>query len=602
MSKMLGILGEISRSVDQPALLGTINPLSSAVIHSLDLEAGWTAASSLGTAPLAGERILETEDDVLAFCGDLVGTAAIPWNDILTIFRNGDFAQFGRWRGRYALSRYKKKEKVITLISDRRSQQPLYYMALPGAFCYSTELSSFCRLPLPMEFDVQWLFDYFYFNYPVGKTTFLKGVVKLPAASVLEYSLAASTVKLSRYAEIFRPKSHLLAAPESFERAVSVFRERLPPYFRGPQEIACALTSGWDGRTILALAPDRSRLTTYTYGVPGCQDLRDARTTAKKLGVRHVSISFGEDFSNRLAEAMIDTVFLSSGAEKILRASLLYAYRTLTADGTQFPLIISGIGMDGIFRGHSLPPAIVSRDLADVFRSGREALREPFWTSVFPDRYPLFRESILEKMDGLRTAFGEFRSPRHHLLFKLYVTHPELFGGELKIADNFATVRVPAWDDDLIDLAFSIKESGLSFSEFSDHRRGDKTEVRMQAYVLERISPALARIPIGKTRPDILGKGSFSYQAYRLYRGLVNRFKVLTSHYSPLEDWEKWLNISHRGFLDDLVFSPRSRIRDHVGREFLADVERSRDIHWLGKLGTAELILRLIEKNWQKNF
>jgi asparagine synthetase B (glutamine-hydrolysing) len=602
MSKLLGVLGETSRSIDRSSLLETINPLSSAIIHSLGFDAGWMAASFLGTAPLDGKRILETEDEILGFCGDLIGTGLIPWNDILAILRKGNYSEFGQWRGRFAVSRYQKKEKTITLISDRRSQQPLYYRPGAGAFCYSTELSSFCRLPEPVEFDSQWLFEYFFFNYPVGKTTFLKGVSKLPPASVLQYSLPTSKASVSRYAEIFRPKPHLLAAPESFQRAVSVFRETLPSYFAGSEEVACALTSGWDGRTILAHAPDRTRITTYTYGVPGCQDLREAKATAKKIGVPHQSVTFGEEFSANLADGMIDTVFLSSGSEKILRASLLYAYRTLTAGGTKFPLIMSGIGMDGIFRGHSLPPAIVSRDLADVFRNGRVELRESFWKTVFPDRYPLFRQSILEKMDWLRRSFGVFDSPRHHLLFKLYVTHPELFGGELKIAENFATVRVPAWDNDLIDLAFSIKESGLSFSEFSAHKRGDKAEVRMQAHILERASPALARIPISKTRPDILRKGSLQYQVYRLYRGFINRFKVLTSHYSPLEDWEKWLNVTHRGVLDDLVFSSGSRIREYVGPGFLTDIARSRDIHWLGKLGTAEIILRLIKKQWHKSF
>jgi asparagine synthetase B (glutamine-hydrolysing) len=602
MSKMLGILGEASRSIDRPSLLETINPLSSAMIRSLDFDAGWVAASYLKTAPLVGERILETEDEIVGFCGDLVGTGSIPWKAILAIFRKKDYPEFGDWRGRFAVSHYQKKEKTITLVSDRRSQQPLYYRPGAGAFCYSTELSSFCRLPEPMEFDSQWLYEYFFFNYPVGKTTFLKGVFKLPPASVLQYSLPASAASLSGYAASFRPKPRLLTAPESFQRAASVFRETLPPYFDGSEEIACALTSGWDGRTILAHAPDRTKITTYTYGVPGCQDLRDAKMTAKKLGVRHQSVSFGEEYLAGLADAMIDTVFLSSGSEKILRASLLYVYRTLTAGGTRFPLIMSGIGMDGIFRGHSLPPAIVSWDMADVFRNGRVQLREPFWREVLADGYPLFREKILEKMDWLQQSFGDFDAPRHHLLFKLYVTHPELFGGELKIAENFATVRVPAWDDDLIDLAFSIKESGLSFSEFSGHKRGDRAEVRMQAYILEQCSPALARIPIGKTRPDILGKGSLYYQAYRIYRGFFNRFKALTSRYSPLEDWEKWLSVTHRGFLDDLVFSSGSLIRDYVGRDFLANIERSRDIHWMGKLGTAEIVLRLIKKHWHKSF
>jgi len=602
MSKMLGVLGEDSRSFDRTSLLETISPLAPAVTRSLGFDAGWVATASLRTAPLLGDRILEEENEIIGFCGDLVGVGSIPWNDILSILRKKDYPEFGKWRGRFALSYYQKKEKTISLVSDRRSQQPLYYRPGRGAFCYSTEVSTFCRLREPVEFDEQWLFDYFFFNYPVGQATFLKGVFKMPPASVLLCSLRTSAISLSRYAEIFQPKPVLLAAPESFRRAASLFREKLPPHFAGSGDIACALTSGWDGRTILAHAPDRERITTYTYGVPGCQDLREAAATAKKIGVRHESLYFGEEFLTKLTDGMIDSVFLSSGAEKILRATLLYAYRRLTASGTRFPLIISGIGMDGIFRGHSLPPAIVSWDMADVFRNGKAQLRESFWKTVFPDKYPFFLENVRQKLAGLRQSFGDFHSPRHHLLFKLYVTHPELFGGELKIAENFTTVRVPAWDDDLIDLAFSIKESGLSFSEFSGHKRGDRSEVRMQAFILEQISPALARIPVGKTRPDILGKGALCYQAYRIYRGFVNRLKALTSIYAPLEDWERWLNVIHRGFIDDLVFSSGSSIRDHVGRDFLANIKQSRDIHWIGKLSTAEIVLRLIKKQWRKSF
>jgi asparagine synthetase B (glutamine-hydrolysing) len=586
--------------MDKSLLLQTIDPLSHLVLLSRDVEEGFLAASSLAATPLQGERLLEEGDHIVLLSGDLVGTPTIPWQQILNVVKNGDHKSLREYRGNFALAHYHKTEKTITLVSDRRGQHPVYYQTGPRSFAFSTELSTFCRLNKPAVFNENWLHEYFFFNYPVGQTTALKDVHRLLPAAVLRFSLRDSTASCSTYAEMFQPKPKLLVRPRSYELATALFKERIPAYFQGADSIACALTSGWDGRTLLAFAPDRQKVLTYTYGVKGCQDLREAESTAHKVGVGHRKILFDEGFVRRLPELMTDTVFLSGGSEKILRSTLLHVYLSLTDAGTKLPLTISGIGMDGIWRGHSQPPAIVSTDMANVFRSGVPEIREPFWSNVFPDHFSDFKETIQEKLSHLRRTFGDFRSPGHHLLFKLYVTHPELFGGELKIAEHFTTVRVPAWDPDLIDLAFSVQESGLTFSELAGHQRGDISEVKLQAHVLRQVSPLMARIPVGSTRPDIVLQGRLCRSAYGIYRRMTNRMKALTLSYSPLEDWGNWLNVVHRDFIDSLIFSERSLLRDYVGKGFFENVRQSRDIHWIGKLATAEIVLRLAKNRWQK--
>ena len=600
MSKMLGVFGGLHPLVDKPFLLRTIDPLSLLVLLSRDFAEGFMAASSLAATPLQGERLLEEGDHIVILSGDLVGTPTIPWRQILNVVKNGDHKSLREYRGNFALAHYHKAEKTITLVSDRRGQHPVYYQTGPRSFAFSTELSTFCRLNKPAAFNESWLYEYFFFNYPVGQTTALKDVHRLPPAAVLRFSLRDSTASCSTYAEMFQPKPKLLGRPRSYELATALFKERIPAYFQGADSIACALTSGWDGRTLLAFAPDRQKVLTYTYGVSGCQDLREAESTARKIRVPHRKILFNEEFVRRLPELMTDTVFLSGGSEKILRSTLLHVYLSLTDAGTKLPLTISGIGMDGIWRGHSQPPAIVSTDMANVFRSGVPEIREPFWSNIFPDHFSDFKETIQEKLSHLRRTFGDFRSPGHHLLFKLYVTHPELFGGELKIAEHFTTVRVPAWDPDLIDLAFSVQESGLTFSELAGHQRGDISEVKLQAHVLRQVSPLMARIPVGSTRPDIVLQGRLCRSAYGIYRRMTNRMKALTLSYSPLEDWGNWLNVVHRDFIDSLIFSERSLLRDYVGKGFFENVRQSRDIHWIGKLATAEIILRLAKNRWQK--
>ena len=600
MSKMLGVFGGLPPSLDKSVLLKTIDPLSHLVLLSRDVEDGFLAASFLAATPLPGERLLEEGDHIVMLSGDLVGTPTIPWQQILNVVKNGDHKSLRAYRGNFALAHYHKAEKTVTLVSDRRGQHPVYYRTGPLSFAFSTELATFCRLKEQPVFNENWLHEYFFFNYPVGQTTALRGVNRLPPATVLRFSLRDSTASWSTYADVFQPQPRLLGSPRSYELATALFKERIPANFQGADSIACALTSGWDGRTLLAFAPDRQKVLTYTYGVKGCQDLREAESTAHKVGVRHRKILFDEEFVRRLPQLMTDTVYLSGGSEKILRSTLLHVYHNLTDAGTKLPLTISGIGMDGIWRGHSQPPAIVSADMADVFRSGVPEIREPFWSDVFPDHFSDFKEGIQEKLSYLRRTFGDFRSPGHHLLFKLYVTHPELFGGELKIAEHFTTVRVPAWDPDLIDLAFSVRESGLTFSELAGHQRGDISEVKLQAHVLRQVSPLMARIPVGSTRPDIVLQGRLCRSAYGIYRRMTNRMKALTLSYSPLEDWGNWLNIVHRDFIDSLIFSDSSLLSDHVGKGFIEHVRQSGDIHWIGKLATAEIVLRLVKNGWQK--
>jgi asparagine synthetase B (glutamine-hydrolysing) len=599
MSKMLGIFNLDLNSSETQFILESINLLSLFKLKAVRLDNGCVAVASLPNTPLNGERLYNEDNDVISFSGDLVGVKSIPWEDILNIFRKKEYEKFKEYQGNFAIGHFNKEQKRVTLISDRRSQQPIYYKIYNNGFVYSTEMSTFCRLADPASFNEKWLYDYFFFNYPLHQTTFLKDTFRMPPASVLCYDFQSSKISLSKYAEAFRKKSVLMEKPRSFEFAANIFKEKIPLYFEGSDQTACALTGGWDGRTMLSLAPDTDKIVTYTYGVPGCIDLKDGTKTAKKANVRHLKIYFNEDFEKELPNHMINAVFLSSGLEKIKRATVLYVYQTLTNYGERFPLTISGIGLDGILKGHSYTPSIVSSHMAELFRRGKADPNQDFWSDVFLNDYSHFRENINDKLSFLQENFGIFTSSEHHLLYKLYITHPELFAGELKIAENFTTVRVPAWDPDILDLAFSIKESALSFSEFTGHIRGSKSEQVLQSYILKQTSPLLASIPILNTRPDIMLKNRYLYEIYRIYRGIGNRLRYLTTPKSPLENWDYWLNVVQKPFIDDLIFSHSSLLKEYITDDFLKKVRENRDMHWIPKLATTEIILRLIRKKWQ---
>jgi hypothetical protein len=555
----------------------------------------------LSNCPLKGQRLYQQGNDILSFCGDLVGVGSIPWDNITSTIKGKKYKTFKHFRGTFSIAHFNKEEECITIISDARSQQPMYYSIIDHGFVFSSEMSTFCRLRRAPIFNREWLYDYFFFNFPVCQTTFIKGTFRMPPASVLQYCLHNCELTLFEYTEMFRRKRNLIHRPQSFKLAATVFRNKIPQYFDGSDHVACALTGGWDGRTMLSFAPMMNKVVCYTYGVPGCIDLRRAGMTAKKANLQHRKIYFDNKFIRNLPKYMISTVFLSSGLEKILRSTVPYVYETLTRGGKECPLTISGIALDSMFRGHCFSPSMVSFDIAKIFREGTTRCRKEFWSNVFKNDYSHFANNIEQKLRYLENTFGAFTASEHHLLYILYVLHPELFGGELKIAELFTTVRVPSWDPDIIDLAFSIEESTLSYSEFTDHVRGDKSEMELQAYVLNKASPQLAKVPIRGARPDIVLKHRYFCQMYKIYNAIVNRLKYFNRKMAPLEDWNYWLNHVHRNFVDDLVFSNASLIREYISSDFLESMRESRDIHWIGKLTTAEIILRLIRNRWQNS-
>lgn len=603
MSGLLAIIGgEDAGREDRGRLTGAINLSGKLEIDSLRRGGALFAVSYPGKAPLGGARLIEGKGWIVAFAGDLVGLEGVPGEEIVLHLERGDADYFKGLEGVFAIAAYDELRGKLFIVSDRRSQQPVYYARTGGGMAVSADLPVFCRLGGGVRFNEAWLWEYLYFNYPIGDSTFLAGVKRMPPASILEFDRGSGEVSVRGYAGRFSRRDDLIGGEEALEKASEVFSARVPVYYEGAGEVACALTGGWDGRTMLALAPEKD-VTAYTYGVPGCDDLAGGADTARLAGIKHMPILFDERFTRELPRRMMETVYLSSGLQGVLRATLLYAYGTLTEDGARFPLTISGISMDMQFRGHACAPALISQDVVNLFEGRETAVREEYWTSVLGPRYRSFKNHILMKLGSLRDDFGDFDSTGHHLSYILYVLSTCYFCGELKIADHFTTVRVPCWDSAIIDLSYSIEQSTLSFSQFTSHERGDIAELVLQSYLLAGLAPRFAKAPIGNTRPDIILKGGAAYDLYRIYRAVTGRIADAVAgrrRNIPLEDWEGWLNGMHRAFIDGLVFSAEARIRGYMENACLQRLAAKRDIHLIGKLATAEVLIRLVENGWQR--
>ena len=602
MSGLIGIISE--KEIDKSnieKISETLNLGGKMLIESMADNNTYFFVSRIKNTPLSGNRLYENRQWNLMFSGDIIEYASVPFAEIIWILESKNYSNFEKFVGIFVISALDKINKILYVITDIRSQHPVYYFHNKEYFCFSTELSTYSRLDIS-DFNKKWLWEYLYFNFPISENTYIEGVKRLPAASVFKFDLTERKGTVKQYSKFFTVKNKLLEGNEALELAKNVFARTVPKYFEGAKETACALTGGWDGRSIIALSK-KTDITSYTYGCKGCYDVINAANTAKLSRIKHEIINFNDDFIRELPNYMLDTVYLSSGLEKVLRSTILYVYQNLTEFGEKFPLTLSGIGIDMLFRGHCFSPTLVSYDMAENFKGNKDSINKELWKKITGEEYKEFKEHINYCLEYLKGLFGPFTTTMNHLSYILYVISPQYFCGELKTAGNYTTIRVPSWDNNIIDLSYSIKESTLSYSQFSSHKRGGRDEMVLQSHILKTCSPAFSNIPIRNTRPDIVLKNIYFYNLYSIYRRALRRISRIIHpelKNAKLEDWKKWLNETHRNFIEDLIFSRNSEVRFLINKDYLKSLREDRNIHYIGKIATLEIILKLLKNKWEK--
>jgi asparagine synthetase B (glutamine-hydrolysing) len=426
----------------------------------------------------------------------------------------------------------------------------------------------------------------------------------MPPASVFECEPGGPGHVVTTYAEPFRRPEKLLLGNAAFERALSVFSERVPKYYATSKKTAVSLTGGFDSRTVLAFAPSDicDAIETYTYGVPGCGDLLDAFSIAAALGLSHHGILFDSAFTEALTELIHQTVYLSGGQERINRATLPYVYRLLTQGRSEFPVVVTGISGDHLFRDHirgkGNVPALISADMMKTIHEGRAVIDSPFFERAFGREYFLFEQHIGERIQWLSERFGTLSIPESYLSYLVYEVAPRYFAGEAAVANNYTQLRSPFWDPEIVRLAYDIDAGTLGFSE--SLRQKDKyLECVLQARLISS-KRKYADLPINGIPIAAYARNSKPlYQFNRFLWRAPKKIKSLVRPlpYRPLENWQYWLNTALASEISKLL-GHQAEILRYLSRDFVDEILEKRNTHWLGKIVTAEIVMRLVGRKW----
>jgi hypothetical protein len=345
-----------------------------------------------------------------------------------------------------------------------------------------------------------------------------------------------------------------------------------------------------------------NNLETYTYGIPGCYDLEIASSVASSLGIKHHQIRFDDAIIIELKNLIYETMYLSGGLERITRSTLSYVYRTLTNNGNDFPVVLTGIAGDHLFRDHikckENSPHFFSADMMTTIQNGTLYISRSFFKKVFGSNYDSFEEYIRNSFVRMQEVYGPITQPESYMSFVIYENSPKRFGGEQAIANNYTTLRSPYWDDEIISLAYKISFATIAFSEYLPIP--DKYLQSVLQTNLIKTNKELSKLLIwGIPIYAYSINNKFIYNLLRiLWRGpakIVDYIKH--SQDVPLEDWRNWIK-NPLGPEINRLLSGKALIFNYINPEIIEDAKQMGDEHWLGKFVTAEILLRLIENGW----
>ena len=606
MAGIAGILGNkfIGQTINA-LLLDSIDPLKFSERNVIKIDYGTMVIASIDVNKSYFPKLFVDNRYVAFLFGETVDSENMAWEKLFRHINCND-KNLSDIKGSFAIAVVDKQRSTVSLISDRTSQQPLFYSICHECITFSTTLSTFCKVQKRSSFNVLWLYEMMFFNYPIGQTTFLINVLRLPPATILTYNYKTTENLLKCYAKPFKRKVPLIKGRDALEHSLSVFKKRIPKYFTNKtNNIAVSLTGGFDSRTILSLVPDEllPTLETYTYGETGCYDIEETSCLTKILKIAHKNIFLDQHFIEMLPKLIYETVMLSGGLEKINRSTLNFVFSKLTNGGKTPKSIVSGVSGDHLFRDHIRGigniPYLISSQMMDIFHGMEIIPNTSIFKNIFGIQYQEFKFHIRKVIKELKQLYGELNTPESYLSYLVYETGPKYFSGESSIANNYAKYISPYWDSDIINLAYEIEHSTIGFSE--KYIKKDKyRECLMQAFIIEQ-NKKLREIPIKGGIPikAFTCNRRIVYEMYRaLIRGPLKIFSIARrKHTVYMENWELWLNETIKNEIKKL-FTKDALIRKYLDDNFLDNVTKSKNIYWISKIATAEIIIGLVKNKW----
>jgi asparagine synthase (glutamine-hydrolysing) len=253
-------------------------------------------------------------------------------------------------RGMFAIAIWDGSKSRLVLARDRLGKKPLYWRLADGRLTYGSEMKTLLADPsVERVVDRDSLALYLQYQYVPAPRSILRGIAKLPPASVLVWEGGAP--KVERYwTPSYTPKSG--GSPHSdLEQAIDLLRESVRLRLRSDVPVGVFLSGGMDSSVVTGLMAEASATQVRSFSIgfenQGYDELPYARRVAQLFGTDHSEDVVRLDAISLLPELAehYDEPFGDSSAVPTFRVAQLAA--------AQLKVVLTGDGGDESFGGYT---------------------------------------------------------------------------------------------------------------------------------------------------------------------------------------------------------------------------------------------------------
>jgi hypothetical protein len=360
------------------------------------------AVSPDGDAVLFLEGEVFNQDDLKAMVKGPDGGA--PCSVLLSLFveRGPDFVSL--LDGNFNVVIHEARENRLTILNDRFSAKPMYYLEESGALVFGSEKKSVLRAAKGSPVvDGLGILQVFAHRHNLGGRTFIEGLRCLPPASRLVYH--EGRISLRSYGRLgFNVPRSLPPVARLVEEWADHLRQAAWKRLKGKERILMSLSGGLDSRAVACAIPrDLRPIAARTRGFPDSPEVICASEIASRLGFSH----FLEDpVTVKLSESIPRIVWRTECAVTFVNCLTATNHAQMKEHGD---FIVGGQFGDVSSGAHIYPYMLLPRTrrqfIERAFRWYRvythDVLRRVF-NEDFLRRYdPLLKDAFFESFDSI---------------------------------------------------------------------------------------------------------------------------------------------------------------------------------------------------------
>lgn len=216
---------------------------------------------------------------------------------LLHAYQVGELDCFlNRLDGYFCAAIYDPKKKKMLLVSDRHGLRMLYWYHHNGLFAWASEVKGLLAIDsVDRTIDQTSLPCFLDLGYLMGEHTWFEHIRLTKPASIYEYEIESDSITQRYYWTWGDIKPSDLSFDDAVDALYEAFIESVRRRFDPAERIGISLSGGLDSRAIFAavneIYPDY-RGYAYTFGIPGCDDIRIAKQVVDRSDWRHEEFHF----------------------------------------------------------------------------------------------------------------------------------------------------------------------------------------------------------------------------------------------------------------------------------------------------------------------